>query len=125
MTLFRLDGLGANGGKRVLCRRSLVVGNDDFSRVTDEVRRGVMESTEFRAGRAEGLRDALEIVEALLAREELKLDLPASYITRTARRTRWQAYRNVASRLRTQLTRTARKTPISAQIDAKLRKLGL
>lgn len=84
-----------------------------------------MESSEFKAGRAEGLRDALDIVEALLAAEELKLDQPAPYPTRTARRTRWQAYRNAASRLRTRLTRTARETPVSTQIDAKLKKLGL
>jgi hypothetical protein len=84
-----------------------------------------MESTEFQAGRAEGLRDALEIVEALLAAEELKLDLPAPYVTRTARRTRWQAYRNAASRLRTALSRTARKTRVPVQIDARLKKLGL
>lgn len=84
-----------------------------------------MESTEFQAGRAEGLRDALEIVEALLAAEELKLDLSAPYVTRTARRTRWQAYRNAASRLRTALSRTARKTAVPAQIDARLKKLGL
>lgn len=84
-----------------------------------------MESSEFKAGRAEGLRDALEIVEGLLAAEALKLDLDAPYVTRVARRTRWQAYRNAASRLRTRLTRTARTTAVAAQIDAKLRKLGL
>jgi len=84
-----------------------------------------MESTEFQAGRAQGLRDALEIVEGLLAAEEAKLELPAPYVTRTARRTRWQAYRNAAARLRTQLTRAARKTPVAARIDAQLRKLGL
>lgn len=84
-----------------------------------------MESSDFKAGRAEGLRDALELVERLIATEALKLDLPAPYLTRTARRTRWQAYRNVASRLRTLLNRTARKTPVAAQIDARLKKLGL
>jgi hypothetical protein len=84
-----------------------------------------MESTEFRAGRAEGIRDALATVEALLAAEELKLELPASYVTRTARRTRWQAYRNAASRLQTLLTRIGRGTPATAEIDARLKKLGL
>lgn len=84
-----------------------------------------MESSDFKAGRAEGLRDALELVERLIAAEALKLDLPALYLTRTARRTRWQAYRNVASRLRTLLNRTARTTPVAAQIDARLKKLGL
>ncbi|MFZ3484981.1 hypothetical protein [Sphingomonas sp. 3-13AW] len=48
-----------------------------------------MKNDEFRAGRAEGLREALEIVEALLAAEELKLEAPAAYATRLARRTRW------------------------------------
>jgi hypothetical protein len=84
-----------------------------------------MESTEFKAGRAEGLRDALAVVEALLAAEEAKLELAASYVTRMARRTRWQAYRNVASRLRTQLGRATRNAPVSSQIAAKLEKLGL
>lgn len=84
-----------------------------------------MESSEFQAGRAQGIRDALEVVEGLLAAEELKLDLPAPYVTRTARRTRWQAYRNAAARLRTKLTKATRKTPAAAQIDARLRKLGL
>ena len=84
-----------------------------------------MESSDFRMGRAEGVRDALAIVEALLATEELNLDLPASYVTRTARRTRWQAYRNAASRLRTMLTRIARNTPVSAEIEAKLSRMGL
>ncbi|QDX24740.1 hypothetical protein FPZ54_00975 [Sphingomonas suaedae] len=84
-----------------------------------------MKSTEFRDGRAEGVRDALAIVEALLAAEERKLDLPAPYITRTARRTRWQAYRNAASRLRTLLGRLSRDTPVAAQIESKLKKMGL
>jgi hypothetical protein len=84
-----------------------------------------MESSEFKAGRAEGLRDALAIVEALLAAEELKLELPAPYVTRTARRTRWQAYRNAASRLRTLLARISRNAPVAAEIDRKLQRLGL
>ena len=84
-----------------------------------------MDSADFKAGRAEGLRDALVLVETLLAAEEAKLDLPAAYVTRKARRTRWQAYKNVASRLRTLLTRTAKTTPIGKQIDARLKRLGL
>jgi hypothetical protein len=84
-----------------------------------------MDSAEFRAGRAEGVRDALAVVEALLAAEALKLELPAPYITRTARRTRWQAYRNAASRLRTLLTRVDRNPPTSSAIDARLKRLGL
>jgi hypothetical protein len=84
-----------------------------------------MESVEFRAGRAEGVRDALAIVEAMIAAEELKLDLPAPYVTRTARRTRWQAYRNAASKLRTTLNRITRKMPVSAEIEAKLKRMGL
>ncbi len=84
-----------------------------------------MESTEFEAGRAEGLRDALAIIEAMIAAEELKLDLPAPYATRTARRIRWQAYRNAASRLRTMLGRMTRKTPVSAGIVARLKRMGL
>lgn len=84
-----------------------------------------MESMEFRAGRAEGVRDALAIVEALIATEELKLDLAAPYVTRTARRTRWQAYRNAASRLRTMLNRMTRSAPASAEIEGKLKKMGL
>lgn len=84
-----------------------------------------MESAEFRAGRAEGVREALAIVEALIAAEEMKLDLPAPYVTRTARRTRWQAYRNAASRLRTMLNRMTRSAPLSAEIEGKLKKMGL
>jgi hypothetical protein len=84
-----------------------------------------MESVEFRAGRAEGIRDALAALEAMIAAEELKLDLPASYVTRTARRTRWQAYRNAASKLRTMLGRITRKLPVSAEIEAKLKRMGL
>lgn len=81
-----------------------------------------MESTEFRAARAEGVRDALAVVEALLAAEEPKRDLPASYVTRAARRTQWQAYRNAASRLRTKLTRIGRGTPVAAGIEVKLKR---
>jgi uncharacterized Zn finger protein len=84
-----------------------------------------MESIEFRAGRAEGVRDALAIVEAMIAAEEVKLDLPASYLTRTARRTRWQAYRNAASKLRTILGRITRRMPVSAEIEARLKRIGL
>lgn len=84
-----------------------------------------MESTEFQAGRAEGVRDALAIVEAMIAAEEHKLELPAPYPTRTARRTRWQAYRNAASKLRTVLGRLTRNTPVSAEIEAKLKRMGL
>jgi hypothetical protein len=84
-----------------------------------------MESTEFQAGRAEGVRDALAIVEAMIAAEELKLESPAPYVTRTARRTRWQAYRNAASKLRTVLGRITRKMPVSAEIEAKLKRMGL
>jgi len=84
-----------------------------------------MESAEFRAGRAEGVREALAIVEALIAAEELKLDLPAPYVTRTARRTRWQAYRNAASRLRTNLNRITRTMPVAKVIESRLRKMGL
>lgn len=84
-----------------------------------------MESDDFRDGRAEGLREALEIVDALLAAEELKLDLPASYVTRSARRTRWQAYRNAVSRLRTALNKASRGKPVSAVIAAKLKRMGL
>lgn len=84
-----------------------------------------VESTEFRAGRAEGVRNALAIVEALMAAEELKLEQPASYATRTARRTRWQAYRNAASRLRTMLNRLTKDAPVSAEIEAKLKRMGL
>ena len=84
-----------------------------------------MDSTEFRAGRAEGMRDALAIVEALIAAEEQKLEQPAPYVTRTARRTRWQAYRNAASRLRTTLNRLTKSTPVSAEIEAKLKRMGL
>jgi len=84
-----------------------------------------MESADYCAGRAEGFRQALEVVEALLAAEELKLDLPAPYVTRSARRTRWQAYRNAASRLRTALNRISRNTPVSAAIEAKLKRMGL
>lgn len=84
-----------------------------------------MNNTEFRAGRAEGLRDALAAVEAMIAAEERKLDLPAPYVTRTARRTRWQAYRNAASKLRTMLNRATRGVPASAGIEAKLKRMGL
>lgn len=84
-----------------------------------------MDKDAFRAGRAEGFREALEIVEALMAAEELKLDLPAPYVTRSARRTRWQAYRNAASRLRTVLNRVSRDTPVSSVIAARLKKMGL
>jgi hypothetical protein len=84
-----------------------------------------MKNDEFRAGRAEGLREALEIVEALLAAEELKLEAPAAYATRLARRTRWQAYRNAHSRLRTALNRVARNTPVTDVIAAKLKRMGL
>lgn len=84
-----------------------------------------MDSAEFRAGRAEGVRDALAVVEALLAAEALKLELAAPYVTRMARRTRWQAYRNAASRLRTLLTRIDRAAPPSPGIDARLKRLGL
>lgn len=84
-----------------------------------------MESTEFQAGRAEGIRDALAILEALIAVEELKLDSPAPYVTRTARRTRRQAYRNAASRLRTMLDRITRNKPMSAEIEARLKSIGL
>ena len=84
-----------------------------------------MESSEFRAGRAEGIRDALAIVEALIAAEEHKLESPAPYVTRTARRTRWQAYRNAASRLRTMLNRVTRGTPVAAEIQARLERMGL
>lgn len=84
-----------------------------------------MESTEFQAGRAEGVRDALAILEAMIATEELKLALSAPYITRTARRTRWQAYRNAASKLRTMLNRITRRMPVSAEIEAKLKRIGL
>ena len=85
----------------------------------------VTKNSEFQTGRGDGLRDAIEIVDALIAVEEAKLERPASYVTRTARRTRWQAYRNVASRLRTQLARATRNAPVSSQIDARLKKLGL
>ncbi len=84
-----------------------------------------MESTEFRAGRAEGIRDALAIIEALLKAEERKLDLPAPYVTRTARRTRWQAYRNAASRLQTLLNKVSRTTAVAEGIEAKLKRMGL
>jgi Tfp pilus assembly protein PilO len=84
-----------------------------------------MESTEFRAGRAEGLREALATLEAMILTEEIKIELPASYITRTARRTRRQAYRNAASKLRTMLGKITRKMPVSAEIEAKLKKIGL
>ena len=84
-----------------------------------------MESPEFRAGRAEGLRDGLAIVEALIAAEEAKLDLKASYVTRTARRTRWQAYRNAASRLRTALGKLTRGRPVKAELEARLKRVGL
>jgi len=84
-----------------------------------------MESDDFRAGKAEGLRQALEVVEALLAAEELKLDLRAPYATRSARRARWQAYRNAASRLRTTLNRASRNTPVSVAIQVKLKRMGL
>jgi ribosome-binding ATPase YchF (GTP1/OBG family) len=82
-----------------------------------------MDSSEFRAGRAEGVRAALAVVEALMAAEEQKLELPATYATRTARRTRWQAYRNVSSRLRTVLSRKTKGVPVSAEIEAKLTKM--
>jgi len=84
-----------------------------------------MDSGDFRAGRAEGVRDALAIVEAMIALEEAKLDQPAPYATRTARRTRWQAYRNAASRLRTRLARMTRNMPVTAEIEARLDRLGL
>ncbi|WP_404337686.1 hypothetical protein AB2M62_02995 [Sphingomonas sp. MMS12-HWE2-04] len=84
-----------------------------------------MDSTEFRAGRAEGVRDAIAIVEAMIAAEEIKLDWKAPYVTRTARRTRWQAYRNAASKLRTKLGRLTKGMPVSADIEAKLDRLGL
>jgi hypothetical protein len=84
-----------------------------------------MESSEFRSGRAEGVRDALAVVEALIAAEELKLELPAPYATRTARRVRWQAYRNAASRLRTMLNRMTKGMPVSGEIEAKLKRMGL
>lgn len=95
------------------------------SRVEDPISKMPTESPEFQAGRAEGLRDALAIVEALLAAEELKLEAPAPYVTRTARRTRWQAYRNAASRLRTLLSRMTRGKPMTAEIEARLDRLGL
>lgn len=84
-----------------------------------------MESADYRAGRADGIRDALAIVEALIEAEELKLDLKAPYATRTARRTRWQAYRNAASRLRTMLGRVTRGTKVTDEIAAKLKRMGL
>ncbi|WP_448663427.1 hypothetical protein ACG3SL_01790 [Sphingomonas sp. CJ20] len=84
-----------------------------------------MESADFRAGRAEGLRDALALVEAMIEAEAGKLESPAPYVTRTARRTRWQAYRNAASRIRTLLHRASRGTAVSAAIDAKLKRMGL
>ena len=59
-----------------------------------------------------------------MAAEEQKLDLPAPYSTRKARRARWQAYRNTSSRLRTILTRMTKGAPISAEIEAKLKKMG-
>jgi hypothetical protein len=61
----------------------------------------------------------------MIATEELKLALSAPYITRIARRTRWQAYRNAASKLRTKLGRITRKMPVSAEIEAKLKRMGL
>ncbi|MDQ0252382.1 hypothetical protein J2W22_004470 [Sphingomonas kyeonggiensis] len=87
--------------------------------------KGRMESTEFRAGRAEGVRAALAVVEALLEAEERKLDLPAPYVTRTARRTRRQAYRNAASRLWTLLNKVSRNKAVAGEIEAKLKRMGL
>lgn len=84
-----------------------------------------MDSMEFHAGRAEGIRDALAIVEAMMAVEDAKRDDPAPYVTRVARRTRWQAYRNAASRLRTLLARMTRNAPVRREIEARLDKLGL
>jgi len=84
-----------------------------------------MQSADYQSGYAEGLRQALEIVEALLVAEELKLDLPAPYATRSARRTRWQAYRNAMSRLRTALKRTGSDGPVPGAIEGKLKRLGL
>ena len=83
------------------------------------------ETADYKAGRAEGVRDALAVVEALLAAEEIKLDLPAAYPTRTARRTRWQAYRNAASRLRTMLGRLTRNVAVTDEIKARLERIGL
>jgi len=81
-------------------------------------------SDEFRSGRAEGVRAALDLIEAMLAAEEIKLDLPAPYATRMARRTRWQAYRNASSRLSTLLTRLNRGAPVGAEIETKLKRMG-
>lgn len=83
-------------------------------------------SPEYQTGRADGLREAVEIVRALEAAVARKLERPASVRTRTARQVRRSALGVAATRINTALKRADRRRHHGrAGIKTRLKELGL
>jgi hypothetical protein len=77
---------------------------------------------DWKQGRADGLREALDIIRALEADVAERLERPSATITRNARMVRRQAYRNCGTRIATRL----RKVDNSAlAVETELAKIGL
>ena len=76
----------------------------------------------YRAGRIDGLREAVEIVRALEADVARKLEREAPICTRNVRRVRRQTYHVAATRITTALKRRDQK---KSEFPTVLRRLGL
>lgn len=86
---------------------------------------------DYRQGRADGLREALELVTAMVIAEGEKIDgapTPGNASqrkTRTARNVRRQAYRNAQSRLQSALKRRSKPPKADNDFTAALERIGL
>lgn len=79
-------------------------------------------SNGYHEGRADGLREAVEIIRTLEEAVAGKLERPSPIRTRQAREVRWQAYRVAAARITTRLKKRDRQVP---GFKAAMRRLGL
>lgn len=78
--------------------------------------------TEYRRGRADGLREAVEIIRRLEEGVAVKLERPSPIRTRDARRVRRQTYQVAITRLTTALKK---REPSAPGFQAAMRRLGL
>jgi hypothetical protein len=79
-------------------------------------------SGDYKQGRADGLREALDILARLGDVEALKLKRESPFRTKLPRQTRWQAYRTAGTRITTALRKRERQVPSFA---AAMKRLGL
>lgn len=77
---------------------------------------------DYKQGRADGLREAVEIIRSLEDAVARKLERPSPIRTRNARQTRWQAFRTAQTRITTALKKRDREVPGFA---AAMKRLGL